>query len=90
LRLNLVSVFRISETLKKRGGAIDLQSRSRSSRWAALALAIGLVCSGCPALAVPELVYEGYKHEHKKNAQATPSPTPVKRQAAHPVDESIE
>jgi hypothetical protein len=45
-------------------------------------------------MAVPELGYEGYKYAHKKNAKATPAPTPaqatVKRQPAHPVDESIE
>jgi hypothetical protein len=41
-------------------------------------------------MAVPELVYEGYKHEHKKDAKATPAPTPAKRQPAHPVDEAIE
>jgi len=46
-------------------------------------------------MAVPELAYEGYKYEHKKNAKARPSPSPVrrataKRQPVHPVDESIE
>lgn len=46
-------------------------------------------------MAVPELAYEGYKYEHNKNAKATPAPTPAgrataKRQAAPPVDESIE
>jgi len=45
-------------------------------------------------MAVPELAYEGYKYEHKKNAKATPAPRPARataqRQPAHPVDESIE
>ncbi len=43
-------------------------------------------------MAVPELAYEGYKYEHKKNAKATPTPAraTAKRQPAHPVDESIE
>ena len=60
-----------------------------------LALAVGLAYGGCLALAVPELAYEGYKYEHNKNAKATPAPTlarraTAKRQAAPPIDESIE
>lgn len=46
-------------------------------------------------MAVPELAYEGYKYEHKKDAKAAPSPTPAsrataKRQPAPSVDESVE
>jgi hypothetical protein len=46
-------------------------------------------------MVVPELAYEGYKYEHKKNAKPTPTPTPVsrataKRQPPQSVDESIE
>jgi hypothetical protein len=36
----------------------------------ALAAAAAIVCSGCPALMVPSLAYQGYKYEHKKNEPA--------------------
>jgi hypothetical protein len=90
-----VPVFHVSETQAKRSGTTILQARSRSSILAALALAIGMICSGCLAMAIPEVAYEGYKFTHKKEAKATPAPTPAggataKRQPAHPVDESIE
>jgi hypothetical protein len=54
-----------------------------------------MICSGCLAMAIPEVAYEGYKFTHKKEAKATPAPTPAgrataKRQPAHAVDESIE
>jgi hypothetical protein len=91
---NTVPVFRDLKR-KRSSGAIILQSRSRSSILAALALAIGMICSGCLAMAIPEVAYEGYKFTHKKEAKATPAPTPAgrataKRQPAHAVDESIE
>lgn len=36
----------------------------------ALAVAAALFCSGCPALIVPSLAYQGYKYEHNKNETA--------------------
>jgi hypothetical protein len=39
----------------------------RSIGTIALAVAAMLVCSGCPALMVPGVAYQGYKYEHSKN-----------------------
>jgi hypothetical protein len=39
----------------------------RSIGTIALALAAALFGSGCPALMVPGLAYQGYKYEHNKN-----------------------
>jgi DNA-directed RNA polymerase subunit M/transcription elongation factor TFIIS len=36
----------------------------------ALAAAAAIFCSGCPALMVPSLAYQGYKYEHNKNEPA--------------------
>ncbi len=35
-----------------------------------LAMAAALFCSGCPALIIPSLAYQGYKYEHNKNETA--------------------
>ena len=35
-----------------------------------LATAAAIFCSGCPALMVPSLAYQGYKYEHNKNQPA--------------------
>jgi hypothetical protein len=32
-----------------------------------LATAAAIFCSGCPALMIPSLAYQGYKYEHNKN-----------------------
>ena len=45
----------------------------------AIMIALGLCATGCLALAVPEVAYEGYKYEHKKQAKPTPTPTPSSR-----------
>jgi hypothetical protein len=46
----------------------------------ALALAAALFGSGCPALMVPGLAYQGYKYEHNKNQpEASSSPTQSKK-----------
>jgi len=40
-----------------------------------LAVAAALFCSGCPALMVPSLAYQGYKYEHDKNEAAANTPS---------------
>jgi hypothetical protein len=35
-----------------------------------LAVAAAIFSSGCPALMVPSLAYQGYKYEHNKNQPA--------------------
>ena len=39
-----------------------------------MAVAAALYCSGCPALIVPSLAYQGYKYEHDKNETAAKTP----------------
>ena len=34
---------------------------------------LGLETSGCPALMVPSLAYQGYKYEKKDSSSATPT-----------------
>jgi hypothetical protein len=36
----------------------------------ALAVVAAILCSGCPALMIPGLAYQGYKYEHNKNETA--------------------
>lgn len=55
-----------------------------------MVIALGIWCAGCLALAVPEVAYEGYKYEHKKNAKPTSTPTPATHHRSHPNDDSIE
>jgi hypothetical protein len=46
----------------------------------ALALAAALFGSGCPALMVPGVAYQGYKYEHNKNQpEATSTSTQSKK-----------
>ncbi len=40
----------------------------------ALAVAAALFGSGCPALIIPGLAYQGYKYEHDKNEAAAKTP----------------
>ena len=35
-----------------------------------LATVAAIFCSGCPALMIPSLAYQGYKYEHNKNQPA--------------------
>jgi hypothetical protein len=50
----------------------------------ALALAAALFCSGCPALMVPSLAYQGYKYEHNKNETAANAQNPQSKKSATP------
>lgn len=42
----------------------------------AIAIALGLWSAGCLMLAVPEVAYEGYKYEHKKNSKPAATSKP--------------
>ncbi|HUA32689.1 MAG TPA: hypothetical protein VMA09_03745 [Candidatus Binataceae bacterium] len=55
--------------------------------------AIGLGCSGCPALMIPGLAYQGYKYEEKgtPEAQSTQPDNNQKKSSQQQVpDSSIE
>jgi hypothetical protein len=55
----------------------------RSIGTIALAVTAALFCSGCPALMVPGLAYQGYKYEHDKNKPAaSASSTPNAKSTA--------
>jgi hypothetical protein len=48
-----------------------------------LALAAGVVCSGCPALMIPGLAYSGYQYEHKKSEPASSPSTSSTASTSH-------
>jgi hypothetical protein len=52
----------------------------------AMAMAVAVICSGCPALMVPGLAYSGYQYVHKKDQPAasasSTSPQSTKPEAA--------
>lgn len=60
-----------------------MQRLRRSIGTIALAAAALLFGSGCPALMVPGVAYQGYKYEHNKNEPtATSTTTQSKKPAA--------
>jgi hypothetical protein len=60
-----------------------MQRLRRSIGTIALAVAAALLGSGCPALMVPGVAYQGYKYEHNKNQPAaSPTSTQSKKPAA--------
>jgi hypothetical protein len=54
--------------MKPKAGAAHIRRFARS---AAVAIALAFSFSGCPALVVPQLAYEGYKYEHKNSADSS-------------------
>ena len=48
----------------------------------ALAASAAIVCSGCPALMVPSLAYQGYKYTHKKDQPAATASTASSTESA--------
>ena len=44
-----------------------------------MAVTAALFSSGCPALMVPGLAYQGYKYEHDKNQPAASASTSTKK-----------
>jgi len=49
-----------------------------------LATAAAIFCSGCPALIVPSLAYQGYKYEHNKNAPAASTSSTQSKKSTTP------
>jgi hypothetical protein len=50
----------------------------------ALAAAAAIFCSGCPALMVPSLAYQGYKYEHNKNEPAASASSTQSKKSTTP------
>jgi len=74
---------------RSRGASMPL---SRLTLVVALAIALGIWCGGCLALAIPEVAYEGYKYEHNKDSKpkAAQSASSANRDTPHTNDASIE